>query len=59
MRSSLDTAAKEANNYKREKGDLEIQIVQLKHEIERIHALLMKHAKQFDKSGYGDLNLVH
>ncbi|XP_059613909.1 coiled-coil domain-containing protein 102A isoform X2 [Phlebotomus argentipes] len=51
LRSSLEAAIKESNSYKREKSELETQISQLKKEMERIHALLMKHAGQFDKNG--------
>lgn len=44
LRTSLETAMKESNSYKREKNDLESQIAQLKKEMEKIHMLLMKHA---------------
>lgn len=37
---------KESHSYKREKHDLEIQITQLKKEMEKIHLCLMKHAGQ-------------
>ncbi|GAB0092637.1 coiled-coil domain-containing protein 102A [Sergentomyia squamirostris] len=50
LRSSLESAIKESNAYKREKCELEIQISHLKKEMEKIHMLLMKHAGQFDKS---------
>lgn len=43
---------KEANSYKREKNDLEMQISQLKKEMEKVHSLMMKHAGQFHKTGY-------
>lgn len=48
MRTSLEAAVKESNCYKREKNDLELQINQLKKEMEKIHMLLMKHAGQFN-----------
>lgn len=43
LRSTLE---KESHSYKREKHDLEMQITQLKKEMEKIHACLMKHAGQ-------------
>lgn len=46
LRASLETAVKESNSYKREKNDLELQIAQLKKEMDKIHMLLMKHAGQ-------------
>lgn len=48
LRTSLEAAIKESNSYKREKNDLEMQINQLKKEMEKIHLLLMKHAGQFN-----------
>lgn len=42
---------KESNSYKREKHELELQIQQLKKEMEKIHLCLMKHAGQFNKAG--------
>lgn len=48
MRASLEAAIKESNSYKREKNELELQINQLKKEMEKIHSLLMKHAGQFN-----------
>ncbi|XP_055619618.1 coiled-coil domain-containing protein 102A isoform X2 [Toxorhynchites rutilus septentrionalis] len=50
LRSSLEAAIKESNSYKREKCELEIQITQLKKEMEKVHMLMMKHAGQFNKS---------
>lgn len=35
---------KESHSFKREKQDLELQITQLKKEMEKIHVCLMKHA---------------
>lgn len=48
LRTKLDTALKDANVYRVEKQDLELQNDQLKREIEKIHILLLKHAGQFD-----------
>lgn len=48
LRTKLDSVVKDANIYKREKQDLEIQNDQLKREMEKIHILLLKHAGQFD-----------
>ncbi|XP_065080728.1 coiled-coil domain-containing protein 102A isoform X1 [Ochlerotatus camptorhynchus] len=50
LRSSLEAAIKESNSYKREKCELEIQITQLKKEMEKVHMLMMKHAGQFNKA---------
>ncbi|XP_058837206.1 coiled-coil domain-containing protein 102A isoform X1 [Topomyia yanbarensis] len=50
LRSSLESAIKESNSYKREKCELEIQISQLKKEMEKVHMLMMKHAGQFNKA---------
>lgn len=49
MRTSLEAAVRDANSYKREKIDLELQITQMKKEMEKIHMLMMKHAGQFNK----------
>uniref|UniRef100_A0A1B0CCC8 Coiled-coil domain-containing protein 102A n=2 Tax=Lutzomyia longipalpis TaxID=7200 RepID=A0A1B0CCC8_LUTLO len=51
LRTSLEAAIKESTSYKKEKTELEMQINQLKKEMEKIHMLLMKHAGQFHKSG--------
>lgn len=48
LRTKLDAALKDANIFKTEKQDLELQNDQLKREIEKIHILLLKHAGQFD-----------
>lgn len=48
LRSKLDCVIKDANIYKREKQELELQNDQLKKEMEKIHILLLKHAGQFD-----------
>ncbi|XP_055602136.1 coiled-coil domain-containing protein 102A isoform X2 [Uranotaenia lowii] len=50
LRTNLEAAIKESNSYKREKCELEIQISQLKKEMEKVHMLMMKHAGQFNKS---------
>lgn len=50
LRSSLEISIKESNSYKREKNELEIQITQLKKEMEKIHMLLIKHAGQFNRN---------
>lgn len=50
LRTSLEAAIKESNSYKREKCELEIQITQLKKEMDKVHMLMMKHAGQFNKS---------
>lgn len=49
LRTSLEAALKETNSHKREKNDLELQITQLKREMDKIHMLMMKHAGQFNK----------
>ncbi|XP_039964045.1 coiled-coil domain-containing protein 102A isoform X1 [Bactrocera neohumeralis] len=54
LRANLDISMKEANSYKREKNDLEVQISQLKKEMEKVHTLMMKHADQFHKTGMCD-----
>ncbi|XP_034097549.1 coiled-coil domain-containing protein 102A isoform X2 [Drosophila sulfurigaster albostrigata] len=46
----LDVAMKEAHSLKREKNDLELQITQLKKEMENVHSLMMKHAGQFHRA---------
>lgn len=46
LRSTLESSMKESHSYKREKHDLELQITQLKKEMEKIHICLMKHAGQ-------------
>ncbi|XP_036335686.1 coiled-coil domain-containing protein 102A-like isoform X1 [Rhagoletis pomonella] len=56
LRANLDMSMKEANSYKREKNDLEMQISQLKKEMEKVHTLMMKHADQFHKAGMCDVS---
>ncbi|EDW05031.1 GH23166 [Drosophila grimshawi] len=46
----LDVAMKEAYSLKREKNNLELQITQLKKEMEKLLTLMMKHAGQFHRS---------
>lgn len=46
LRASLEIAMKESNSYKREKHELELQIQQLKKEMEKIHMCLIQHAGQ-------------
>lgn len=50
MSLKLDAAMKEAHSLKREKNDLEVQITQLKKEMEKVHTLMMKHAGQFHRA---------
>ena len=54
VRVNLETALKDANNFKREKIELEIQNAQLKKEMEKVHMLMLKHAGQFNKNGDDD-----
>jgi hypothetical protein len=44
LRASLEVLMKESNGCKREKHDLEVQVLQLKKEMEKIHHSLLKHA---------------
>lgn len=53
LRVNLEAAVKESNSYKREKNDLEVQIGQLKKEMEKVHLMLIKHAGQFDGASGG------
>lgn len=46
LRGTLENTIKESHSYKREKHDLELQIAQLKKEMEKIHMCLLKHAGQ-------------
>lgn len=48
LRSKLDTALKDANSYKRERQELELENDKLQKEVEKIHILLLKHAGQFE-----------
>lgn len=50
LRVNLEAAVKESNSYKKDKNELEIQIGQLKKEMEKVHLMLIKHAGQFDRS---------
>ncbi|XP_015524370.1 coiled-coil domain-containing protein 102A isoform X2 [Neodiprion pinetum] len=49
LRSKLEVALKDANTFKHEKQDIELQNEQLKKEMENIHMILLKHAGQFDQ----------
>ncbi|KAL6422810.1 hypothetical protein ACFW04_010387 [Cataglyphis niger] len=49
LRAKLEIAVKDANNFKHESQELELQNDQLKKEIEKIHMILLKHAGQFDR----------
>jgi coiled-coil domain-containing protein 102A len=44
LRAQLEAAVKESNGYKRDKHEMEIQVQQLKKEMEKIHHSLIKHA---------------
>ncbi|XP_015127230.1 coiled-coil domain-containing protein 102A [Diachasma alloeum] len=49
LRTKLEIAVKDANSYKHESQDLELQNEQLRKEMEKIHMVLLKHAGQFDR----------
>lgn len=49
LRSKLEVAMKDANTFKHEKQELDLQNDQLKKEMEKIHMILLKHAGQFDQ----------
>ncbi|XP_046733941.1 coiled-coil domain-containing protein 102A isoform X1 [Diprion similis] len=49
LRSKLEIALKDANTFKHEKQEIELQNEQLKKEMENIHMILLKHAGQFDQ----------
>ena len=49
LRTKLEITMKDANAYKHEAQELEIQNEQLKKEMEKIHMVLLKHAGQFDQ----------
>lgn len=53
LRVNLEAAVKDSNSHKRDKNDLELQIGQLKKEMEKVHLMLIKHAGQFDANGEG------
>lgn len=53
LRVNLEAAVKESNQHKREKSELEVQIGQLKREMEKVHLMLIKHAGQFDGNSGG------
>lgn len=56
LRAQLETSVKESNGFKREKNDLEIQVQQLKKEMEKIHHSLMKHASNTCKEPERDIS---
>ncbi|XP_076286520.1 coiled-coil domain-containing protein 102A [Lasioglossum baleicum] len=49
LRAKLEIVVKDANSYKHECQELELQNEQLKKEMEKIHMILLKHAGQFDQ----------
>lgn len=49
LRAKLEIAVKDANTFKHESQELELQNEQLKKEMEKIHMILLKHAGQFDQ----------
>lgn len=49
LRTKLEIAVKDANSYKHESQELELQNEQLRKEMEKTHAILLKHAGQFDR----------
>lgn len=49
LRAKLEIAAKDANTFKHESQEMELQNEQLKKEMEKIHMILLKHAGQFDQ----------
>lgn len=53
LRVNLEAAVKESNSYRREKSELEVQIGQLKREMEKVHLMLIQHAGQFEGNGGG------
>ncbi|XP_029160572.1 coiled-coil domain-containing protein 102A [Nylanderia fulva] len=49
LRAKLEIAVKDANSFKHETQELELQNEQMKKEMEKIHMILLKHAGQFDQ----------
>lgn len=49
LRAKLEIAVKDANSFKHDYQELELQNEQLKKEMEKIHMILLKHAGQFDQ----------
>lgn len=49
LRAKLEIAVKDANTFKHEFQDLQLQNEQMKKEMEKIHMILLKHAGQFDQ----------
>jgi coiled-coil domain-containing protein 102 len=56
LRASLEVCVKESNGFKRDKHDLEIQVQQLKKEMEKIHHSLIKHASTHKEPGGRDIS---
>ncbi|XP_012279546.1 coiled-coil domain-containing protein 102A isoform X2 [Orussus abietinus] len=48
LRTNLEIAVKDANTFKHDLQELELQNEQLKKEMEKIHMILLKHIGQFD-----------
>ncbi|XP_032688905.1 coiled-coil domain-containing protein 102A-like isoform X2 [Odontomachus brunneus] len=49
LRAKLEIAVKDANTFKHDSQEMELQNEQLKKEMEKIHMVLLKHAGQFDQ----------
>lgn len=49
LRNKLEIAAKDANTFKHESQELELQNEALRKELQKIHVVLLKHAGQFDR----------
>lgn len=49
LRAKLEIAVKDANTFKHESQEMELQNEQLKKEMDKIHMVLLKHAGQFDQ----------
>ncbi|XP_015607238.1 coiled-coil domain-containing protein 102A isoform X2 [Cephus cinctus] len=49
LKTKLEIATKDANTFKHDSQELELQNEQLKREMEKIHTILLKHAGQFDR----------
>lgn len=49
LRAKLEIAMKDANTFKHESQEMELQNEQLKREMEKIHMILLKHAGHFDQ----------
>ncbi|XP_011143581.1 coiled-coil domain-containing protein 102A isoform X1 [Harpegnathos saltator] len=49
LRAKLEIAVKDANTFKHESQEMELQNEQLRKEMEKIHMILLKHAGHFDQ----------